>query len=389
MSPKPAPPTSVTPVARKRRAAPARQSGSQQGAASGRRPSAAPRRESAKPASTAQRPAVRTTGRPPTRAPQRPQVRPKTTTTRPAAGSSHDAEWDSSTDSGNISQLGEERRRRVNAGLVRNLIVGLAVVAVCAGLVWLVAFSQVLAVQTIQVKGAKTVGSQPVQAAATEALGVPMARLDMDRQRALVSQLPGVKTVDVSRSWPSTLVVQVQEHSPIGRITVGDAVQSLAPDGSVYLIPGVDPSGPMVTLTSSPELQQRTLETVAKVLDTMPSETFQLVESVSAASPDSVTLTLTSGAEVLWGDSSEMLLKSRVLELLLREPSERYDVSAPTVPVRTGQQAPADKDQPSATKPAAGTKPDQTTKPAKAAKPDKTTKPAAGTKPTKSGAAER
>lgn len=344
MRPKQAPPTTATPIPGQRRAAPARKGAKKPSSASTRRPSTAPkstpavtrRPTPAAPARTVQRPAIRPAQRPQSRAPQRPKLRSKPTAAREHSGHTDESSLEDFNESPRVARLGDERRRRVTAGLIRNVAVVLAVIAGCAGLVWLVAFSPVLAVKTIQVQGADTTGKTTVRSAVSPALGVPLVRLNMDQHRAAVAELPGVASADVSRSWPSSVVVRVAEHVPVGQIKVDDEVRSLAPDGTVYRIPGVEPSGPMVTVTSAPEAQERTLQVVAKVLASLPAQTAELVSSVSAESPDSVTFDLTSGAKVLWGDNSEPLLKARVLELLMRDPAERYDVSAPSVPARAG-----------------------------------------------------
>lgn len=394
MSPKQAPPTTATPIPGQRRAAPARKGAKKPSSASTRRPSTAPkstpaatrRHTPATPARTVQRPAIRPAQRPQARAPQRPKLRSKPTAAREHSGHTDESSFEDFNESPRVARLGDERRRRVTAGLIRNVAVVLAVIAVCAGLVWLVAFSPVLAVKTIQVQGADTTGKTTVRSVVSPALGVPLVRLNMDQHRAAVAELPGVASADVSRSWPSSVVVRVAEHVPVGQIKVDDEVKSLAPDGTVYLIPGVEPSGPMVTVTSGPEAQERTLQMVAKVLASLPAQTAELVSSVSAESPDSVTFDLTSGAKVLWGDNSEPLLKARVLELLMRDPAERYDVSAPSVPARAGTAKTAT---PGTDTDSAGTGSSVATKstkpkPGATKKSQSTQKPATGSKPAKS-----
>lgn len=413
MCPKPVPPTTVNRVVSPRKSAPARpkqpakstpaqgnsaQNKPAQGKpaqskpaqprvapARGRRPSLPSR---PLPRATASSGVEETTGSPAPKAParqpqrrggQRPAVRQSSF---PREDSHTESSWDDVSDSADVAELGKERRKRGAASALWSVLTIGLVVALCAGLAWLVGFSQVLAVKNVRVTGADRVGQQAVQQQVAQATGTPLARLDLNKYRDAVSALPGVEAVEVSRSWPTTMTVEVTEFQLVGQITDGDETKSLAPDGSVFVIPGVEPSGPMVKLDVEPGAVETVRAAVAKTLSTLPAEMTDRVVSATAKSSDSVEFTLTSGATVLWGDDSEPFLKTRVLELLLREPSSRYDVSAPTVPVRSGKTEPTAKPSTDDNK-SAPTKPAAATKKSSKAKPTPS-KPAVGTskKPT-------
>ena len=48
--------------------------------------------------------------------------------------------------------------------------------------------------------------------------GTPLARVDTDAVAARVGALPPVASVEVSRSWPGTLVIDVTERSPVAAV---------------------------------------------------------------------------------------------------------------------------------------------------------------------------
>jgi cell division protein FtsQ len=78
----------------------------------------------------------------------------------------------------------------------------------------------------------------------------------------------------------------------------------------------------------------RSLVTVSAALpDTLRAQ----VESISAESPDSITLNLSSGVKVVWGSSDDSERKAEVLSVLMKRKAKVYDVSAPDLPVTKGE----------------------------------------------------
>jgi cell division protein FtsQ len=95
------------------------------------------------------------------------------------------------------------RRRRDRRR--RWLFVALAavVVAVLAGLAWLLLFSTVFGVRTVEVSGAKIANADDVRRLADVPAGTPLARVDLDAVATRVAGLPAVDTVTVTRNWPN------------------------------------------------------------------------------------------------------------------------------------------------------------------------------------------
>jgi cell division protein FtsQ len=76
---------------------------------------------------------------------------------------------------------------------------------------------------------------------------------------------------------------------------------------------------------------------VVTVSAALPSTLRTQVTSISAASPDSITLNLESGVKVVWGSSDDSERKAEVLSVLMKRKATVYDVSAPDLPVTKGE----------------------------------------------------
>src|SRR6266540_3448728 len=96
----------------------------------------------------------------------------------------------------------------------RRWVALLAVVTVLA-LGYLVVFTSLFGVHSVEVVGARTIPADTVRAAAAIEPGTPLVRLDTDQVRARVARLPKVFAVDVSRSFPGTVEIAVTERTPV------------------------------------------------------------------------------------------------------------------------------------------------------------------------------
>ena len=71
------------------------------------------------------------------------------------------------------------------------------------------------------------------------------------------------------------------------------------------------------------------------MIASLPSGLAARVDHVGVRGIDQVTLTMRSGATVLWGSDAQSALKAEVLVKLLAHPARTYDVSVPGQPVTT------------------------------------------------------
>jgi cell division protein FtsQ len=220
------------------------------------------------------------------------------------------------------------RRRRLRA--LAPLLAAMGALAVLLGSGWVVLGTGVFDVRTITVEGAATMGRATVLEAAAVRIGSPLARVDVDGVRARVAVLGPVERVQVYRTWPHTLTVQVTERKPVAVVARGGKYVMLDAGGVPFRrntrrYPGV----PLLDLErpGPTDRATRSALTVAAVLT--PELRRQLVK-ISAPTAEQVTLVLRRKT-VFWGDATDNERKVTVATALLGRPGTRLDVSAPDI----------------------------------------------------------
>jgi cell division protein FtsQ len=204
---------------------------------------------------------------------------------------------------------------------------GCAVVLVLALLTWLVAFSSVLGVRTVNVVGARTVTAEQVRAAAGIRPGAPLARLDLGAISARVGAVAPVRTVTVSRSYPASVTIRITERVPIGYRPADGAEALVDRDNVAFRSVAAAPAGLPRLLVPAAGPSSTAAAAVAGAL---PGRILKTLSSISAPSPESVTLTLRDGRVVLWGGTDRSTDKARLLTALLGQPGRYFDLSDPS-----------------------------------------------------------
>lgn len=240
-----------------------------------------------------------------------------------------------------VARLAPRLTERQRAGRRRWLVrvaASLAVIASIAGVVWLVAFSSVLALRAdeVQVRGGGTwVDSAQVGETVGTWAGTPLVRLDAGDVLSPVLAMPGVADAELERNWPHGATVTITPREPVARVSGEDEVSLVAADGTrIATVAEADvPAGlAELDLDVTGEESAATAAAVLEVLDGLPPALAERVASASAESPRSITLVLDDEARVVWGDGSEAELKASVLQTLLQVEAREYDVSAPLAP---------------------------------------------------------
>jgi cell division protein FtsQ len=208
-------------------------------------------------------------------------------------------------------------------------------IAALAAFLWA---GPLLSVRTVRVDGVAGLPAGQVQEAAGIAEGTPLLQVDVAGAAARVARIPQVADVEVTRGWPSSVVITVVERTPLavveeaGRRTLVDA------EGVLFdTITGDPPAGVVRLEVADPGPGDPSTEAALSAVAALPPELRTRV--VSASDEDEgadVRLRLDDGTEVRWGDGSEPERKATVLVALLKqveggavEPAETIDVSAP------------------------------------------------------------
>jgi cell division protein FtsQ len=210
-------------------------------------------------------------------------------------------------------------------------LIALGAVVVLAATAWLLLVSSVFGVSHVAVQGNARVEQADIVAAAKIPRGTPLARLDTAAVTARVAAIPAVASVDVRRDWPRAVTIVVRERVAAAVRERGTGFVLVDRTGVVF--DQVDRRPKELPLVSAPvSAGPPALRAALDALDAVPAAVRGQVRSVRAASADEVTLQLTRGRTVVWGDTSMGARKGAVLAVLLTRKADVYDVSVPDAP---------------------------------------------------------
>ena len=214
---------------------------------------------------------------------------------------------------GRLAGLARPRRtfgRRPKWKAVLFAVIGAGIVA---SLAWALLGSRLLVVRSVQVVGAgRLVSAAQVLAAAHIPRGLPLIRVNTGAVARQVERLRQVQYAQVSRDWPATVVITVQPRTPVFAVRApggyalvdqfGVSVQDVAAQPGLPLL---SVASATVSLRGNPGVRAAAL-----VLRELPPRVARRVGSVSAISSSDVSVTLTGGAVVVWGNTGRAAEKA-------------------------------------------------------------------------------
>ncbi|MCU1477388.1 MAG: cell division protein FtsQ [Subtercola sp.] len=224
------------------------------------------------------------------------------------------------------------RRRRLTWIISAAVLVGLVLVVVFT------AYSPLFAVRSVDIEGTSRIDASQVQSALADQLGKPLALVDYGAIKNDLATFTLIQSYSTESQLPNTLVIRIVERQPVGAVASGTGFDLVDPAGVVVAHSDQRPDGfPTIDLAGGPVGSPGFLGATA-VLAALPADLLAKVDSVSAATPDSVTLVLTgSGQKVVWGSVDNSALKAEVLDKLIgtQSPNDAvtYDVSSPDTPI--------------------------------------------------------
>jgi cell division protein FtsQ len=225
--------------------------------------------------------------------------------------------------------MARARRRRLRAALPWAVAAGVALVV--GALVWTVYGTSVLGVRSVDVVGTDSLAPIEVEQAAAVRMNQPLAGVDLDRIRDRVEALPAVDRAIVSRSWPSTVVVEVVERTPVAAVPAGEGFTLIDAEGVAYRTVPSRPAGLPVARLAAPSPDDINTRSALTVLSALTGELRDQLVSISVPAPAQVSLGLRKGRTVIWGDDTQSEDKARVATALLERKGDTIDVSAPGV----------------------------------------------------------
>ena len=203
-----------------------------------------------------------------------------------------------------------------------------------AGLVYLLAWSNVFTVKDIAVSGAPTkVAKELVLKTSEIEVGQKLARIEPRSAEHRIESLTWIKKISISRDWISGKVtLAITPRTPKAYYNG----KTLDATGAIFELPGFD--GGKLPQVSAPT-QELGIEAVALFRD-LPVEFRDQVTSLSAINEANFSLAFNyKGRRLLvkWGANVENPLKVQVIQALLEQPEnkriKRVDLSAPHAPI--------------------------------------------------------
>jgi cell division protein FtsQ len=200
---------------------------------------------------------------------------------------------------------------------------------------WVALGSGALDVHRVDVRGTSALSTDAVDAIVAGAVGDPMLTVDTSGLRERIAAVPAVASVEVARSWPTTLHVQVRERRAVAAVRQPDGWLLVDATGVPFTTAALRPDRALRLDVDEPAIDDPSTQAALAVVDALPPRLRHLVVSVSAPSPDGVRLALRHDRVVVWGGAVDTRRKVIALTALLRTKASRdehhYDVSTPGI----------------------------------------------------------
>lgn len=223
----------------------------------------------------------------------------------------------------------DEQRGRATVPNRTLILVTAAILLLAGAATWVVAFSPVVGVKTITIRGTHTLTVAQIRAAAAIKSGTPLVRLDTAGVTRRVEALSDVAEARVALHYPTTVVITIRERKPVGYEQSGQQFVLVDRTGTQYrTVTSVPSSLPRFVIPDGAAAKPagQALATVAAALT--PALRAQ-VASIEAFDPTAITLLLNDRRVVRWGSAARSADKAQVLPALLSRPGSRFDVSNP------------------------------------------------------------
>lgn len=224
------------------------------------------------------------------------------------------------------------RRQRARRWLTWRYVLAAVLLVGAVGFgVYAVYFSAWLRADGVQVVGNAQLSEKQVLATADVPLGGPLATVDVHAIEVRLKSLATVKSVDVSRTWPHDVRIEIVERTPVAVLDRGDRLTNLDASGVAFGRLAKAPAG-LPRVKVGPGADGDALAEGAAVVVALDPAVSELVDFVEVRTVDEIDLHLRDGRLVRWGSAEQAEDKAAVLLELLNRKAEIYDVSVPGAP---------------------------------------------------------
>ena len=198
-------------------------------------------------------------------------------------------------------------------------------------------FTPILAVNKITVVGENKVPESKIQDALKGYIGKPLPMISSQSVANDLAKFKLIESIAVVSQPPHELKVKIVERTPISLVVEGGVAFLYDPSGIRLGVANGSEKLPTIIITGDPKTSKNYTQAI-DVLLALPASLLEKVEYIQAKTRDNVTMRLRGNYKqtIIWGDSSQSALKSRVLKVLLFKTPARipatFDVSSPETP---------------------------------------------------------
>jgi cell division protein FtsQ len=228
--------------------------------------------------------------------------------------------------------VSSRRAKRIIASIsVGSIVILLAIVAGAT-------FSPALAIKEIYVTGTERIQPELISKALQGHIGTPLPLLDENEVAKSLASFALIESFSATAVPPNGLQVKISERQAISVVAVKGERWLYDPAGVKVAQATGSEELPEIQISEEPRNSQRYRNAI-EVLMALPEDLLHQVEFIEARSKDDVQMSLRTSREqrIIWGDSSDSVLKSKVLQALManhrKTQSVTFDVSSPNAPV--------------------------------------------------------
>jgi cell division protein FtsQ len=228
--------------------------------------------------------------------------------------------------------ISARRAKRIAASLTFGSVFILGILTAVA------TFSPLLAIQQISVVGTQRLNPEEISKALSGQMGKPLPLLNHDEIAKSLAGFTLIESFAATAIPPNGLQVSVSERQALCIVEYQGALWLHDPAGVRIAVAEPTDLLPRILIAGEPSSSQPFKDSV-DVLLALPVELLAEVEIIQANTRDDVQMSLRGslGQRISWGDSSEAVLKSRVLQALMANnqgvTGVTFDVSSPNAPV--------------------------------------------------------
>jgi cell division protein FtsQ len=228
--------------------------------------------------------------------------------------------------------VSSRRAKRIIASIsISSIAILLAIVAGAT-------FSPALAIKEIYVTGTERIKPELISKALQGHIGTPLPLLDENAVATSLASFDLIESFSATAVPPNGLQVKISERQAISIVAVKGERWLYDPAGVKVALANGSEELPEIQISEEPRNSQR-FRNAIEVLMALPEDLLHQVEFIEARSKDDVQMSLRTSRDqrIIWGDSSDSVLKSKVLQALManhrKTQSVTLDVSSPNAPV--------------------------------------------------------